>query len=212
MDLTYEIDLVYEIFMIIGVFVLGISGSLSAMEKKFDIVGVLVIAVATSFGGGTIRDMLINRDVFWIAEPYYIYIIVASSVFTIMFKKYLNYLRKTLLFFDTVGLALFTILGVEIGYASGLHPAVGIALGTITGVFGGVMRDVLVNDVPIIFRKEIYASISAIGAGIYVLLQQAPISGATDKMIALSFIILARLLVVYFEISLPNMYKNEKNT
>ncbi len=203
-------NLAYEILMMIGIIALAISGSLSAMENRFDFFGVLSIAIATSFGGGTIRDMLIEREVFWISDPMYIYALVASCVFSIIFRKYLDYLRTTLLLFDTIGLGLFTILGVEIGYQFNLAPPIGIALGVMTGVFGGVMRDVLVNDVPILFKKEIYASISIAGGAIYVSLKYFDTPEFITKLVSVSFIIIARLIVIRYKIALPSFYRDEK--
>ncbi|MFV0269401.1 MAG: trimeric intracellular cation channel family protein [Draconibacterium sp.] len=149
---------------IAGTFAFAISGSLTAMKKKLDPFGILILAFVTSVGGGTIRDMLIEkRTAFWLVEPTYLYVILAGTIFAILFRKKLSYLRKTIMLFDSAGLELFTIAGVEIALQHGFNNASCIILGTITGSFGGVIRDIFANEVPVIFRKEIYATVTVLG-------------------------------------------------
>ncbi len=196
--------------MMLGTLVLAISGSLTSMEKRFDIFGVVIIAFVTAVGGGTLRDMLINRDVFWLVDSTYIYIIIGGSVFAIIFRKALDHLRKILLLFDTLGLALFTILGAEIGLNNDLSFISCVILATITGVVGGILRDVLVNEIPVIFKKEIYATISILGAILFLLLRYIDFNDTATHLIPIFLIIILRLLVVRFQISLPSIYKREK--
>jgi len=200
---------IYSILMMIGTFFLAISGALTAMERKFDVFGVVIIAFITSIGGGTLRDILIGKDVFWIFDPTYPYIIMGGSIFALIFNKWLEYLRSTLLVFDTVGLALFTILGAEIGLSYDLNMLSCVILATITGVVGGVLRDVLVNEIPVIFRKEIYATISIAGASLYLLLKLYDVGYYITELVPVFFIIILRFVVVRLEISLPNIYKKE---
>jgi uncharacterized membrane protein YeiH len=201
---------IYTILMMLGTLVLAISGSLTSMEKRFDIFGVVIIAFVTAVGGGTLRDMLINRDVFWLVDSSYIYIIIGGSIFAIIFRKALDHLRKILLLFDTLGLALFTILGAEIGLNYDLSFISCVILATITGVVGGILRDVLVNEIPVIFQKEIYATISILGAILFLLLQYISFNDTATHLIPIFLIIILRLLVVRFQISLPSIYKREK--
>lgn len=203
-------DLAYNILAIIGVFSFAISGGLTAIQNKFDVFGILIIAFATAAGGGTIRDLVIGREAFWLVNPVYIYCMIAGTVFSIIFRKKLEYLRSTLLLFDTIGLGLFTIVGFEVGIEYGFSSISCIALAVLTGVFGGIMRDVLVNDVPIIFRKEVYASISIAGAILYLLLRMTNLDEFVNKLIAIFFIIIFRFVVIRFEISIPSFYKNEE--
>ncbi len=198
-----------SIIMIIGVFSFAISGALTAMQKRFDIFGVIIIGFATAVGGGTIRDLLIGKPIFWLVEPMYIYFIIGGSVFAMIFRRKLNYLRKTLLFFDTVGLGLFTIMGVEIGLAFELSDVSSIVMGVITGSFGGILRDVLVNDVPVVFRKEIYATISIAGGSIFLILRKFEINEYIIDYLPVFFIIILRFIVIRYKISLPNMYKKD---
>jgi uncharacterized membrane protein YeiH len=195
---------ILNIISITGAFAFAISGALTAMNKKFDPFGVFIIAFATAVGGGTLRDVLVSSNaVFWLIQPSYVYFIIAGTASAIVFRKKLFYLRKTLLLFDTLGLALYTIIGVEIGLQNNLSGISCIALGTVTGAFGGVLRDILVNDIPIIFRKEIYATISILGGLLYLILHRFNIGYIYIQLIPIITIIILRLIVVYFKISFP---------
>ena len=198
--------------MMIGTFALSISGSLTSMEKRFDVFGVVIIAFVTAVGGGTLRDMIIDREVFWLLDPYYLYIIIGGSVFSMIFRKRLNYLRTFLLLFDTIGLALFTILGAQIGLEYGLNFISIVIIATITGVVGGILRDVLVNEIPIIFQKEIYATISIAGSSLFLVLRYVDFNNTASHLIPVFLIIVLRLIVVRFEITLPSIYCDKKVT
>ncbi len=193
---------------VIGTVAFAISGALTAMQKRLDPFGLFIIAFATAVGGGTIRDVLIGKPVFWLVDPIYIYVIIAGTIIAIVFKSRLNYLRKTLLLFDTVGLGLYTVIGVEIGIGADLQYVSCVALGTLTGAFGGVLRDILVNEVPVIFKKEIYATVSILGGSIYVLLSLLELPPVYQQFIPAALIIGIRLLVIKFKVSLPNIYKD----
>ena len=201
---------IYYILMMIGTLALSISGSLTSMEKRFDVFGVIIIAFVTAVGGGTLRDMIIDREVFWLVDPYYLYIIIGGSIFSMIFRKKLNYLRSFLLLFDTIGLALFTILGAEIGLAHNLDFINSVILATITGVVGGIFRDVLVNEIPVIFKKEIYATISIAGASLFLILRYIDFNDTATHLIPVFLIIALRLIVVRFKISLPSIYRDQK--
>lgn len=201
------VEQIIDIITVVGVFAFAISGALTAMEKKLDLFGVFIIAFATAVGGGSLRDVIIaNRSVFWLTEPIYVYIIIGGTAFSILFRKKLGYLRTTLSLFDTIGLALYTIIGVKIGIQNELSGVSCIALGTITGAFGGVIRDILVNDVPMVFEKEVYATISIFGGSLYFVLYHYGLSGLWVELLAIFTIIILRSLVVHFEIKLPSIY------
>lgn len=203
-----SVEEILNFITVAGVFAFAISGALTAMEKKLDVFGVFIIAFATAVGGGSLRDVIISdRSVFWLVEPIYTYIIIGSTIIAILFRTKLGYLRKTLSLFDTIGLALYTIIGVQIGMQNNLSGVSCIALGTITGAFGGVIRDILVNDVPLIFQKEIYATVSILGGSLYFFLNIMGFKGIWVEIVAIMLIILLRSLVVRFNISLPNIYK-----
>ena len=189
-----------------GTFAFAISGALAAMNKRFDPFGVFIMAFVTAVGGGTIRDMLISsRTAFWLIEPEYALIILGGAIFAILFRKKLSYLRRTLMLFDSAGLGLFTIVGVEIALQNELNAFACISLGAITGVFGGVIRDIFANEVPVIFRKEIYATISILGGGLFYLLRELQIDYLLIQLIPILLIIALRSLVVYYGWSYPQI-------
>lgn len=194
---------------ILGTIAFAISGVSVAMDKKMDPFGVLIIAFVTSVGGGTLRDLLIGiTPVTWMVNMTYVYVIFASTIFTIAFKKKINYLRTSLFLFDTIGIGLYTVVGVEKGISAGLHPIICISLGTMSACFGGVIRDILCNEIPVIFRtKEIYATACILGGVTYFLLRQFPIADNIIFMASGLVVIIFRLVAVRFNISMPNLYK-----
>src|SRR5690554_3888012 len=140
----------------------------------------------------------------------YVYAIFGSTVFAVVFRKRLGYIRRSLVFFDTIGIAFFTIVGVEKGIGAGFSPLICIALGTITACFGGVMRDILANQIPIIFRKEIYATACILGASAYFILQKTPIPPDLIVIIAGAIVMTVRYMAVFFNLSLPSIYTKEE--
>ncbi|MBD1260854.1 trimeric intracellular cation channel family protein [Maribacter polysiphoniae] len=203
--------MLYLIIDILGAAAFAISGVLVAMEKKLDLFGVLIIAFVTATGGGTLRDVLIgNKPVFWMLNPIYLFTILGAVILAILFVNQLKYLRKTLFLFDTIGIGLFTMVGIEKGLEAELAPPICIILGTITASFGGVIRDILCNEIPVIFQKEIYATACILGGVSYFLLAMTPIDSAYSYIVAIMIVIVFRLLAVKFHIALPNIYKVKK--
>ncbi|AFL81632.1 putative membrane protein [Aequorivita sublithincola DSM 14238] len=195
---------------ILGTIAFAISGVLTAMNKRLDPFGILIIAFVTAVGGGTLRDILIEANIAWMRNLTYVYVIFGSTIFAVVFRKRLNYIRRSLFLFDTIGIALYTIVGVEKGIAAGFHPIICVALGTMTACFGGVIRDILCNEIPIIFRKEIYATACILGATAYFLLLNTSISADFIVIISGSIVIIVRLLAVYFDLSLPSIYRKDE--
>lgn len=196
--------MLFSVLDIIGTVAFAISGTLTAIEKRFDIFGIAIIAAVTAIGGGTLRDMLIgNMPVTWLLNLEYLYIVIAAIIITIFFRKSLNKLRKSLLLFDTIGIGIFTLIGIQKGLLIGLHPIVCILLGTVTACFGGVIRDTLCNDVPIIFKKEIYATACIIGGGIFFLTQYWGLTQNSVYLATIISIITIRLFAVRYHWSLP---------
>lgn len=199
----------YFVIDILGTIAFAISGVLVAMEKKLDLFGVFIIAFVTAVGGGTLRDMLIgSTPVFWMRDYSYISIIIGTVALAVLFAKHLHNFRKTLLVFDAIGIGLFTMVGVEKGLAYDLLPIMCIALGTVTACFGGVIRDILCNQIPAVFSKEIYATPCILGGIIYFVLMRLPFEETYAYTIAILFIIVVRLLALRFGIALPNIYRN----
>lgn len=193
---------------ILGTIAFAISGVLVALSKRMDPFGILIIATVTAVGGGTLRDVLIGETpVSWMLNLNYIYVILISTVLTIIFKAKIDYLRKSLFLFDTIGIGLYTVVGVEKGITAGLNPIICIALGTMSACFGGVIRDILCNEIPVIFRKEIYATACILGGLTYFLVRKLPIDNNVVFIIAGLVVITVRLLAVRFKVTLPSLYK-----
>lgn len=200
----------YQSIDILGTVAFAISGVLVAMEKRLDLFGVLIIAFVTAIGGGTLRDLLIgNTPVVWMRDLTYVSTIAITVVFAVIFVNQLKYLRKSLFLFDTIGIGLYTMLGIEKGLQAELSPIMCIALGTMTASFGGVLRDILCNEIPVIFRKEIYATACILGGASYFLFTQLPIEENYAYMAAIFVVIMLRVLAVRLGIRLPNIYKKE---
>lgn len=181
------------------------------MEKKLDLFGVFMIAFVTAVGGGTLRDMLIgNTPVGWMQNSTYVLVILSTVVFAILFRNYLKYFRKSLFLFDTIGIGLYTMVGIEKGLEVGLIPIICIALGTMTASFGGVIRDILCNEIPVIFRKEIYATACILGGAVYFLIRKLPIENTYAYLAAIIIVVGIRLLAVRFKIALPNIHRFSK--
>lgn len=201
-----EIDLL-KIINLLGTFSFAISGATMAMNKKLDAFGVLVIAFVTSIGGGTLRDVLIgNLPVGWLSSEQILLLIFCTAVGTMFFDKYIRKLPTTLFLFDAMGIGLFTIAGVEIAEAKGFNIPICITLGTITACFGGVIRDVLLNHVPLIFRKELYATACIVGAAVYFGIKAAGLHSEFTTFICIGIIVTLRILAVKYNIRLPAFY------
>jgi len=195
-----------EIIEILGTIAFAISGTFSAMQRKLDVFGVLIIAFVTSVGGGTIRDLLIgDTPVAWMRDVQVCLVILATSVAAIIFKTYIRKLKVTLFLFDSLGLGLFTVVGLQKGINVGLNPGICIALGTITGCFGGIIRDILLNTIPLIFRREIYATVCIFGGVVYLLLLYFKVNTDVSKFIVIALIVATRIIVVQKRLSFPRM-------
>lgn len=198
----------FYILDLLGTMAFAISGMLTAFNKKMDPFGVFVIAFVTAVGGGTLRDTLIGRTpVGWMQDLNYFYVITLGFFISLIFRKKLDKLRISLFLFDTIGLGVFTLIGLEKGIATGLHPIICIALGTMTACFGGVLRDILCNEIPVIFRKEIYATICIIGGCVFFGLRKLNVNEDFLYLATSGVIITIRLLVVNYKWSLPPLGK-----
>lgn len=189
---------------ILGTVSFAISGSFAALQRRLDPFGVLIIAFVTSIGGGTVRDLLLgDTPVKWMRDVNYCFLILLTSLLTIFFKRHIKKFKVTLFIFDSLGLGLFTMLGIQKGIAFGLSPGICIALGTITGCFGGVIRDTLLNTIPLIFRKEIYATACIAGGMLYFSLVFFNMKADVAKILVIAFIFALRIVVVRYKLTLP---------
>jgi len=192
---------------ILGTVSFAVSGAFLAMEKKLDPFGVLVLSFVTAMGGGTLRDILIgNLPVSWLTNGVPTLIIFSSSIVTMLFGRYLKPLTTTLFLFDALGLGLFTIVGIKLGIERDYSMGVCITLGTITACFGGVVRDVLLNTIPLLFRKEIYAMACLAGGLVYFGLRELPLDADMITVLCILIIFTIRIVAVRYKISLPFIY------
>lgn len=202
----------FFILDLLGTIAFAISGALSAMNRRLDLFGIFIIAFVTAIGGGTLRDVLIgSTPVTWMENITYIYLIGVVTILAIIFRRKLNHLKKSLFLFDTIGLGVFTITGVEMGIQNDLNPIISITLGAMTGTFGGVIRDILCNEIPVIFRKEIYATACIIGGLAFVMLHQMGVDTDLIYIATTLTVITIRLVVVKYHISLPSFYLSSKS-
>ena len=196
-----EIQYFFELF---GTLFFGISGALAADEKSGnDWFGVTFIAFLSSIGGGTIRDILLSVEVMWIKDVNLIYAVTTGVILAAIFYTPLLKLRKTFMLFDTLGIALFTIVGLEKALRLGIHPVIAPVMGMFTAVMGSVIRDMMLNEVPIIFKKEIYAFACLCGAVVYMILWKFDIDRNINFFVSGAVIVAIRLAVIKYNLSLP---------
>jgi uncharacterized membrane protein YeiH len=194
-----------------GVAVFAISGALTAGRKSLDLLGVVVIAIVTSIGGGTLRDILLNRTPFWLNDPLFIGVIVGAALATVWVVRFLPPPDKTLQLADALGLALFAIAGAQIAEQAGLPGTTVVVMATITAVFGGVLRDVLCAEIPMILRKgNIYATAVIAGAALYVVLQRFGVERPLAALTGMATIAALRIAAIYFNLTLP-VFSLQKN-
>lgn len=196
----------------LGTFAFAISGIRLASAKRFDWFGAYVVGFVTAVGGGTIRDLLLDVLPFWMQQPSYLIVTAAALGFVIIFGKYVIRLNNTFFIFDAIGLGLFTVVGMEKSIAHDYPIWVGIIMGTLTGAAGGVLRDALINEVPLIFRKEIYALACVFGGLCYYLCTFWGVNDVVAQIIGAISVILMRLLAVKYHLSLPVLKGETGNT
>ncbi|RYY98106.1 MAG: trimeric intracellular cation channel family protein [Chitinophagaceae bacterium] len=196
---------------ILGTATFAVSGAFSAMERKLDPFGVLIIAFVTAIGGGTLRDILVgNLPVGWLTNSTAIIVIFSAAIVTMLFGAYLKHLQTAFFLFDALGIGLFTIIGLEIGVQKGFTGSICIALGTMSACFGGVLRDVLLNRVPLIFRREIYALACIAGGTAYFFLRRTALNEDVSKIACIGLIFAIRWIAVRYKLVLPRFYKEEQ--
>lgn len=201
------------IIEILGTISFSMSGSFAAMQKRLDPFGVLIIAFVTSVGGGTVRDLLLDIPVFWMHDLLTCGVIIMTSIFTMIFKSLEKNFKVTLFIFDSFGLGLFTIIGIQKGLNVNIHPLICIGLGTITGCFGGIIRDILLNRIPLIFRKEIYATACIVGGSAFLLMTKfSPLSYTFIQIFTILLIVAIRTFAVKYHWQIPKFYGHDHSS
>lgn len=199
-----------QILDFIGTFAFAISGIRLASAKRFDWFGAYVVGFVTAIGGGTIRDLLLDVTPGWMTDPIYLICTGLALLWVILFGKYLIHLNNTFFIFDSIGLALFTVVGVGKSILLGYPFWVAIIMGSITGAAGGVIRDVFINEIPLIFRKEIYAMACVVGGSIYWLCALLGLESYLCQIIGGSSVFITRILSVKYQICLPILSGHEE--
>ncbi|HQT24502.1 MAG: hypothetical protein B7X86_17315 [Sphingobacteriales bacterium 17-39-43] len=200
MQLPYYIDL-------LGTLVFAVSGALAASDKNMyrDIFGVTFTGFVTAVGGGTLRDMILGVRPTWVVDGNYLIAITLGVIIAIIFKYYILKYRRTFFLFDTLGIALYTVVGVQKALFYDVAPLAAIIMGMFSAVMGGVIRDTLINEVPLIFKKEIYATACLSGAAIFVLLKLLNVDDNMNSFISVAVIILIRTISVKYQLTLPKV-------
>ncbi len=197
-----------HILELTGTFFFAVSGAIAGSKYEMDWFGAGFVAFITAIGGGSLRDILLGSyPLVWIQDISILYTILAAIIFTHLFYDLVVHLRKTRFLFDTFGIALFTIVGTEKALMLGVRPEIAAMMGMFSAVMGGVIRDILTNEVPVIFRKEIYASACLAGAAAYLVLDFFFDSRLLNLIVSTGVIITIRLLAVKYQLSLPGFRK-----
>ena len=205
-DFVRSIQVILEL---LGTLAFALSGIRHAAEKKYDWFGGFVCGFSVAIGGGTLRDLMLGVTPFWMTSPFYVVCTMLAQVIVIVFAKYMKRLDNTWLLFDTIGLALFTIAGIEQSLTCAQPFWVAIIMGCITGCAGGIIRDVLLNKPPVVFQKEIYAMASVAGGLLYWFMVWLELNFAVTVVVTFIAIITIRFLALRYHISLPVLQSEE---
>ncbi len=201
---------VYFILEMLGTLAFAISGIRLASAKRFDWFGAYVVGFTTAIGGGTLRDVMLSMTPFWMLDSVYLVVTAVALGIVIVLGRYLIRLNNTFFIFDAIGLGLFTVVGIEKTLAAGFPLWVAIIMGTLTGAAGGVLRDILINEEPLIFRKEIYALACVFGGVVFWACEQVGISGAVLQITTAAAVIALRIVAVHYGLKLPTLKGEEK--
>lgn len=191
---------------LIGVVAFAAAGALRSMERRMDVFGVMVLAVITALGGGFIRDILVNRFPASLAQPVYFYTALAGGALTLLLGPLVQRYPLWLKLFDALGLAVFSILGAQVGIDRGLNGLTVTLLGLLTGIGGGVLRDLLANDVPLVLRQEVYALASLLGIGVLLAVDYVRLPSAIGIIAGVLVTLLIRLAAIRWNLNLPRLY------
>jgi uncharacterized membrane protein YeiH len=194
--MTYYLDL-------IGCAIFAISAILAATKKELDVLGIIVVAFLSAIGGGTIRDLILNIDVFWVGDSVYIYAIIITSLSTYFLVHFKDNLMRFLLYGDAFGLTFFSVVGTKKALGLGVDPVAAIIMGVLSGVAGGIVRDVMFNDRPIVLRREIYVTAAIICSGSYVVLGSIEINENLRMCISIALGLSLRIYAILKKVHLP---------
>lgn len=199
------VDVIY-ILDIIGVIACAVAGTILAMKKNFDFFGCVLASMVNAIGGGTVRDVILDRHpLFWTLDLSYLYVITITSLLVQLFINYSHKIDGMLKFFDAIGLAAFSVIGFNVAQSMGASPTICILLAVLTSIAGGIMRDMICNELPLVLQKEIYISASIIGSCVHLLMQSLHIASAVADVTMLVIIFVVRMLAIRFDWHLPTL-------
>lgn len=196
--------MVIYILDLFGVVVFAVTGALAAGQKRMDLFGTVVVAGVTALGGGTVRDLVLGiRPVLWIANPMYVIVAVAAALGTFFVAPYVKFPMRALLVFDAFGLAMFTVIGCQRALEVQPSYIIAVAMGIITGVAGGILRDILSGEIPLVLRREVYATASLAGGVLFVLLYEFRMPSSITIIASAALVLIIRLVAIRWQLSLP---------
>lgn len=205
-DFLIAPDIILYLLDMVGVVACAIAGTLLAQHKGFDISGCILVSMVNAIGGGTIRDMALDRHpLFWMTDLNYVIIITATSLVLQIFFHLYHKIDWALKFFDAIGLAAFSVIGFKVALASGTAPVIAIMMGICTAIVGGMIRDIICNEIPLVLQREIYITASLLGACVYLLLDAMGVSTGLNDFIMLLVIFSVRMLAIRFDWHLPSI-------
>ncbi len=203
MGAALRIPTSFVVIEFVGTFAFALSGIRLASAKRFDVFGAWIVGMATAIGGGTIRDLMLGLHPFWMTNSAYFICCAVAVIWVMIFRRYLVQQSNAWFLFDTIGLALFNVIGIEKTLNMGMPYWTAITMGGVTGAAGGVIRDVLINEVPLIFRKEIYAMACVAGGIVYIIGDKCGLSTDVNALLSSVTVIAIRLLAVKYHWHLP---------
>lgn len=189
----------------IGTFAFAISGIRLASAKRFDWFGAYVVGVVTAVGGGTLRDMMLGITPFWMLDGFYLIVSAFALLFALIFRKFLVHMNNTIFWFDAIGLGLFTVVGIEKSLSFEFPMWVAIIMGTLTGAAGGILRDTLINEVPLVFRSDLYAIACVFGGVVYWCCMKIGVAAIPTQIISAMSVIVLRVIAAHYHIALPTL-------
>lgn len=196
---------------LLGVAVFAVSGVLAARDRDLDFLGVIVVAAITAIGGGTLRDLLLNRHpIFWVTDSWYLIVIITAALLTVAYVRRWPPPGTSLLVADAFGLGLFAISGAQYAEAAQCPALIVVLMGTMTGVTGGIIRDVITAKIPLILRQEVYATAAIAGVVAYLAMQAIGISQAIAFYSGMAVVVVLRLVAIRWNLHLPVFHKPEQ--
>lgn len=199
-------DLLIYLFDMVGVVACAIAGTLLAQHKGFDIAGCILVSMANAIGGGTIRDVILDRHpLFWMTDLNYIIVITITSLILQIFFHLYHKIDTALKLFDAVGLAAFSVIGLKVALSQGAAPAIAVLMAVCTAIVGGMVRDIICNEIPLVLQKEIYITASVIGSCCYLAMQAIGIDPGINDLLTVAIIFFVRILALVFDWHLPSI-------